>query len=115
MEDIASKFHDALKEIMGIHAGQKALIIHDEYAKEVCRTTKTALELEDVKVFTYKLPEDKRPLKDTPHDLKELMDRIKPDLFFNQLQGFAEETPFRIALHHEESQYGSKVGHSPGI
>ena len=115
MEGIASKFHDALKEIMGIHAGQKALIIHDEYAKEVCRTTKKALELEGVKVFTYKLPEDKRPLKDTPHDLKELMDRIKPDLFFNQLQGFAEETPFRIALHHEESQYGSKVGHSPGI
>ncbi len=115
MEDIASKFHDALKEIMDIHAGQKALIIHDEHAKDVSLTTKKALEMEGVKVFTYKLPEDKRPLRDTPEDLSALIDKIKPDLFFNQLKGWAEETPFRIALHHEESQFGAKVGHSPGV
>jgi len=115
MEGAASKLHDSLKVILDIHAGQKALIIHDEYAKDVSRLTKKALALEDVKVFTYKLPEDKRPLKDTPEDLGALIDRLKPDLFFNQLKGIAEETPFRIALHHEESQFGARVGHSPGV
>ncbi len=114
MEDIAHKLHDSLKEIMDIHAGQKALIIHDEHAKDVSKLTKKALELEGVRVFTYKLPEDKRPLRDTPEDLRVLIDKLKPDLFFNQLMGIAEETPFRIALHHEESRFGAKVGHSPG-
>jgi leucyl aminopeptidase (aminopeptidase T) len=115
MEDVSHKLHDALKVIMDIHEGQKALIIHDEHAKEVSLLTKKALELEGIKVFTYKLPEDKRPLKDTPEDLRALISRLKPDLFFNQLRGIAEETPFRIALHHEESQFGAKVGHSPGV
>lgn len=115
MEDAAHKLHDSLKEIMDIHAGQKALIVHDEYAKDVSRLTKKALEMEGVKVFTYKLPEDKRPLRGTPPDLVELFDRLKPDLFFNQLKGYAEETPFRIALHHEESRFGARVGHSPGV
>ena len=115
MDDVARKLHDSLKVIMDIHAGQKALLIHDEYAKDVARLTKKALELEDVKVFTYRLPEDKRPLRDTPEDLRALIGRLKPDLFFNQLRGIAEETPFRIALHHEESQFGAKVGHSPGV
>jgi leucyl aminopeptidase (aminopeptidase T) len=115
MDDIAYRLRDSLKEIMGIQAGQKALIVHDEHAKGVSRLTKEALELEGVKVYTYKLPEDMRPLKDTPADLRDLMERLKPDLFFNQLQGIAEETPFRIALHHEESRFGAKVGHSPGV
>jgi leucyl aminopeptidase (aminopeptidase T) len=115
MVDVASKLHDSLKDIMDIHAGQKALIIHDDHARDVSLLTKKALELEGVKVFSYKLPEDKRPLKDTPGDLRALIDRLKPDLFFNQLKGIAEETPFRIALHHEESQFGAKVGHSPGV
>jgi len=114
MDDVARKLHGSLKVIMDIYPGQKALIIHDEFAKGVSLLTKKALELEDIKVFTYKLPEDKRPLKDTPEDLRALIGRIKPDLFFNQLRGIAEETPFRIALHHEESQFGAKVGHSPG-
>lgn len=115
MDETAYKLRGSLKEIMDIRAGQKALIVHDEYAKGVCKLTKKALELEGVKVYTYKLPEEKRPLKDTPADLRELMERLKPDLFFNQLQGIAEETPFRIALHHEESRFGAKVGHSPGV
>jgi len=115
MVDIVGKLHESLKDIMDIHAGQKALIIHDDHTNEVSRTTKKALELEGVRVFTYKVPENRRPLKDTPVELTELIARIKPDLFFNQLESFAEETPFRIALHHEESMYGAKVGHSPGI
>lgn len=114
MADAVHALHYSLKTIMDVRAGQKALIIHDEHAKDVARLTKKALELEGVKVFTYKLPEDKRPLYDTPEDLRALIDRLKPDLFFNQLKGIAEETPFRIALHHEESQFGAKVGHSPG-
>jgi aminopeptidase len=115
MADTAHKLHASLKEIMDIHAGQKALIVHDEHAVDVSRLTKRALELEGVRVFTYKLPEDERPFRDMPADLRALIDRIKPDLFFNQLSGIAEETPFRIALHHEESQFGAKVGHSPGV
>ena len=115
MADIVHQIHDSLKTLMDIRRGQKALIVHDDHAADVSRLTKKALELEGVKVFTYKLPEDQRPLKDTPEDLRELIDKIKPDLFFNQLEGFAEETPFRISLHHEESQFGAKVGHSPGV
>jgi aminopeptidase len=115
MSDIVHKLHVSLKDLMDIRAGQKALIVHDEYAKEVSLLTKKALELEGVKVFSYKLPEAKRPLKETPEDLAELLVKLKPDLIFNQLQGFAEETPFRISLHHEESHFGAKVGHSPGV
>ncbi|BAI61926.1 conserved hypothetical protein [Methanocella paludicola SANAE] len=115
MTDIVHQIHDSLKELMDIHPGQKALIVHDEHARDVSLLTKKALELEGVKVYSYKLPEDKRPLKDTPEDLRAIIDKIKPDLFFNQLKGYAEETPFRIALHHEESQFGAKVGHSPGV
>lgn len=113
--ELANKLRDSLVEIMGIKKGDVALIVHDEYAKDVCEITKKALELHGVIVHEYSVPEDRRPLKKTPADLAALIRKLKPTLFFNQLQGFAEETPFRINLHHEESVHGAKVGHSPDI
>lgn len=113
--DIIHKLHFSLKEIMDIKKGEVALIIHDEYAKPVSEVTKKALELEGITVHMYSIPEDNRPLKEAPKELRELIARLNPDLFFNQLQGIGEETPFRIQLHHDESINGARVGHSPDI
>lgn len=113
--DLATGLRDSLRDIMGIRKGAVALIVHDEYAKQVSETTKKALELEGIEVYLYALPETERPLKSTPDDLRELMETLRPDLFFNQLRGYAEETPFRINLHNEENLHGAKVGHSPDI
>lgn len=115
MADLAHRIRDSLKELMGIEAGQKALIVHDDHARDVALLTKQALELEGVSVVFYRLPEGRRPLRETPPELRELLEGLEPDLIFNQLKGLAEETPFRISLHHEESRHGAKVGHSPGV
>lgn len=113
--DIAHKLHYSLKEIMGIRKGETALIVHDEYARRVSEVTKKALEIEGVTVHMYEVPEEGRPLKEAPKELRAVMERLKPTLFFNQLKGMGEETPFRIQLHHDESTYGARVGHSPDI
>lgn len=109
------KLRDALEIIMGINGNDTALIIHDDYAYDVAMTTKKALELEGVKVHMYKLPQDKRPLKEMPADLKDLIDTLKPSLAFNMFKGSGEETPFRIGLASHEVKYGARVGHSPDI
>jgi aminopeptidase len=112
---LAGRLRDALKEIMGIRKGETALIIHDSYAQQVCDITREALQLEGVKVETYCLPENGRPLQKIPGDLARLVETLRPDLFFNQLDGFCEETPFRIALLNAEQDAGSRIGHSPDL
>jgi len=113
--DITHKLYNSLVEIMDIQKGEVALIIHDEYSKPVSEVTRKALEIGGVVVHTYLVSEEWRPLKSTPQDLRTLIERLKPTLFFNQLRGIGEETPFRINLHHEESRHGARVGHSPDI
>ncbi|HEY3422884.1 MAG TPA: aminopeptidase [Methanocellaceae archaeon] len=115
MSDLVDKLRISLKEIMGIRKGEVALIVYDEYAKDVCDITGKALEREGVTVYEYLLPESQRPLMSTPDDLTELLGMARPDLVFNQMKGIAEETPFRIGLHCEESMDGARVGHSPDI
>ena len=115
MSDLVNKLRISLKEIMGIRKGEVALIVYDDYAKDVCDITGKALEREGVTVYEYLLPESQRPLASTPGDLAELLGMARPDLVFNQMKGIAEETPFRINLHYEESMYGARVGHSPDI
>jgi aminopeptidase len=111
----AGRLRDALKAVMGITKGETALIIHDTYAEKVALLTREALELEGVKVVTYCIPESGRPLGEIPEDLVRLVGTLRPDLFFNQLEGFCEETPFRIALLNEELDTGGRIGHSPDI
>lgn len=112
---IEGKLRDALKIIMGINGNDTALIIHDDYARDVATTTKKALEMEGIKVRMYKLPQEKRPLKETPADLRDLIDTMKPTLAYNMFKGSGEETPFRIGLASHETKYGARVGHSPDI
>jgi leucyl aminopeptidase (aminopeptidase T) len=111
----AGRLRDALKEVMGIRKGETALIIHDSYAQQVGDITREALQLEGVKVETYRLPESGRPLQKIPDDLARLVGTLRPDLFFNQFEGFCEETPFRIALLNAEQDAGGRIGHSPDI
>lgn len=115
MSDLVDKLRISLKEIMGIRKGEVALIVYDDYAKDVCDITGKALEREGVTVYEYQLPGSQRPLASTPDDLAELLGMARPDLVFNQFKGIADETPFRISLHGEESMYGARVGHSPDI
>jgi hypothetical protein len=111
----AGQLRDALKETMGVRNGETALIVHDSYAETVSLLTREALRLEGVKVETYCLPGNRRPLLEVPDDLARLIDTLQPDMFFNQLEGFAEETPFRIALINTEEATGGRIGHSPDI
>ncbi len=111
----AGQLRDALKEIMGIRKGETALIIHDDYAQQVGDITREALQLEGVKVEMYCLPVNGRPLQEVPDDLARLIETLRPDLFFNQFEGFGEETPFRIALLNLEEGTGGRIGHSPDI
>jgi aminopeptidase len=115
MSDLVDKLRISLKEVMNIRKGEVALIVYDDYAKDVCDITGKALEQEGVTVYEYRLPESQRPLTSMPDDLAELLGMAGPDLVFNQIKGIAEETPFRIGLHCEESAYGARVGHSPDI
>ena len=115
MSDLVDKLRISLKEIMGIRKGEVALIVYDDYAKDVCDITGKALDREGVTVYEYLLPGSQRPLTSMPDDLAELLGMARPDLVFNQMEGIAEETPFRISLHYEESMYGARVGHSPDI
>jgi aminopeptidase len=112
---VAVQLRDSLKELMGIRKGEVALIVYDDYAAPVSDVTRRALELEGVAVHSYHLPETGRPLKEMPRDLKTMVKTLRPGLFFNQLKGYADETPFRIGLHYEESKHGARVGHSPDI
>jgi leucyl aminopeptidase (aminopeptidase T) len=111
----AGRLRDALKAVMGITKGETALIIHDACAEKVALLTREALALEGVKAETYRLPESGRPLQEIPEDLARLVETLRPDLFFNQLEGFCEETPFRIALLNLEQDAGGRIGHSPDI
>lgn len=115
MSDLVNMLRISLKELMGIRRGEVALIVYDDYAKDVCDITGKALEMEGVTVYEYMLPGSLRPLMSIPDDLAELLGMARPDLVFNQMKGIAEETPFRISLHCEESLYGARVGHSPDI
>jgi leucyl aminopeptidase (aminopeptidase T) len=112
---LAGQLRDALKEIMDIRKGETALIIHDSYAQQVGDITRDALQLEGVKVETYFLSENGRPLPKIPDDLVRLVVTLRPDLFFNQFEGFCEETPFRIALLNIELATRCRIGHSPDI
>jgi leucyl aminopeptidase (aminopeptidase T) len=111
----AGRLRDALKAVMHITNGETALIIHDTYAEKVGLLTLQALELEGVKVETYRLPESERPRKTLPADLPRAVETLRPDIFFNQLEGFCEETPFRIELLNVEQDTGGRIGHSPDI
>jgi hypothetical protein len=111
----AGRLCDALKAIMDIQAGETALIIHDGYAEAVSEITAEALRLGGVNVSTYCIPAVRRPLREVPADLSGLIETMRPDLFFNQLEGFAAETPFRIALLGLEEDAGGRTGHSPDI
>ncbi|OPY29260.1 MAG: Thermophilic metalloprotease (M29) [Methanocella sp. PtaU1.Bin125] len=111
----AEQLRDSLKVLMGIRKGEVALIVYDDYAAPVSAVTRRALELEGVAVRLYHLAEKGRPCLAIPSDLGDLIESLRPDLFFNQLKGYAAETPFRIALHCEESKHGARVGHSPDI
>lgn len=111
----AEQFRDALKAIMGIKKGETALIIHDGYASQVSEVTRRALELEGLNVEVYHLPENGRPLKEVPADLKNVIETLRPELFFNQLEGLGEETPFRIMLLTAEEGQGGRIGHSPDL
>jgi hypothetical protein len=112
---LAGQLCDALKTILGIRNGETALIVHDSYAQQVGDITREALQMGGVKVETYRLPADRRPLREVPEDLARLTETLRPDLFFNQLEGFGEETPFRIALINLELDSGGRIGHSPDI
>ncbi|MGE5465418.1 MAG: aminopeptidase [Betaproteobacteria bacterium] len=111
----AGQLCDTLKEVMGIRKGETALIIHDDYAQQVGDITREALQQEGVKVESYLLPVSGRPLQEVPADLARLIETLRPDLFFNQFEGFGEETPFRIALLNLEEGTGGRIGHSPDI
>ncbi|MGA9138752.1 MAG: aminopeptidase [Methanocella sp.] len=111
----ATKLRHSLKELMGIRKGEVALIVYDDYAQPASDLTRRALELEGVEVHLYHLQENGRPVKAIPRALETLINTLRPGLFFNQLKGYADETPFRIGLHCEESKHGARVGHSPDI
>jgi aminopeptidase len=112
---VAVSLRDSLKELMGIRKGEVALIVYDDYAAPVSEITRRALELEGVVVHLFHLPEQGRPLKAMPRELATLAATIRPSLYFNQMKGYAAETPFRIGLHCEQSKHGARVGHSPDI
>jgi aminopeptidase len=112
---VAGQLRDALKETMGIRKGETALVVHDGYARQVSLLTREALELEGVKVETYCLPDSRRPLQEVPAELTRLIESLRPDMFFNQFEGFGEETPFRISLINVEEGTGGRIGHSPDI
>lgn len=105
----------SLVAIMNISREDSALIVHDEYAREVAEIFKTALGESQVPVALYKIRENFRPLRNVPMELENEIQELKPSLCFNLLRGIGEETPFRISLFKLEIKAGAKVGHAPDI
>jgi len=104
----------SLDAIISPGSGETTLIIHDSATQEVHETFRAALALGGVDASAFELPDD-RPLTDIPVELMNMLDELKPTLCFNQLYGYAEETPFRIALFHRQVELGARAGHSPDV
>ena len=112
-EKMVENARGALKAMLEVRPEDRVLIITDEATKVVGEAFAEAAKglVSDVKV--YYLPQDQRPLKEVPQDLKEMVPNA--DIGLTLFSGMAEETPFRIALIHLLMEHVRKVGHGPGI
>ena len=103
----------AMKFMLDCRDTDRVLIVTDQETKVVGDAFAEAARGIAGFVQTYILPEDARPLKAVPDDLKSLMKDV--DIALTLFSARSEETPFRIDLIHGLMDVVRKLGHGPGI
>lgn len=103
--------NNALEGVLALSKADNVLIVTDYQKKPIGEAFKLGAEKIGSKVSVYTLPEEMRPLKDIPTNLK--LEGF--NVILNIFEGFVEETPFRVKLSTLEMKCGAKVGHAPGI
>lgn len=90
------------------------LILTDNFSETIAQSFKHAFENIGCIVDTFKIEDDKRPLKEIPPQL-ELLLKDKT-IALNIIKAFPEEIPFRIKwIFKVEENKNIKMGHMPGI
>lgn len=107
---------NALECVLEARMGEKIAIICDLEKREVGEAfTNGALKLGLQTRFVTLETEESIFRKEIPEQVRQLLAR-PPDIFINLLRGIREETPFRIALIHEETkEHKARLGHCPGV
>jgi leucyl aminopeptidase (aminopeptidase T) len=107
---------NALECVLEVGKGEKIAIICDFEKKEIGEAfTRGALKLGlQTHLVTLKAEEDTFR-REIPQQVKQVLDK-PPAIYINLLRGVREETPFRIALIHEETKdHKARLGHCPGV
>ena len=114
LEKMISSAQKAMIFVMNLNKNDVVLVITDNYTKKVGKAFYDAAIEYGSAAKLYFLPEESRPLKDVPKEMRELVKGTT--IVINVFRGMSEETPFRIKW--VKSVYKNKsirVGHGPGI
>ncbi len=113
MSDMVKGAKNALKVVLDAHAGDRVLIVTDRQKEDIGKAFEGGAKELGAYVTMYLLPEEERPLKEIPDELRKLV--VSNHIIINAFSGLGDETPFRIKLLKIETASKARVGHAPGI
>jgi leucyl aminopeptidase (aminopeptidase T) len=104
----------ALEHLFRISANDKVLILSDDFSASVAEAFHKASSETGCVVDSYKIESSKRPLKEIPDELENLLPG--KTIVLNIIKSFPEEISFRIKwIFKVEENKLIKMGHMPGI
>lgn len=105
----------ALKAVLKMKKGEKALIISEGAEREVAEIFALASLYIGAEVRLIILPKLKRPVREVPRVVLRALSHFRPNLVLNILKRSVEETPFRIKLLQTEKKFKPRIGHMIGV
>lgn len=113
-ETMTAAAQQAMIHVLDLKTGDRVLVVTDEQTRRCGDAFARGAERHGCVVETYVLPENERPLKAVPADLRAGLDGA--DVVINAVAGDDREVPFRIEwIQAIENKGTVRLGHSPGI
>lgn len=104
----------ALEHLFKISEKDKVLILTDTFSADIAEAFKQASIKEGCTIDTFKIEDDKRPLKEIPSELEKLL--FGKTIVLNIIKAYPEEIAFRIKwIFRVKENKLAKLGHMPGI
>ncbi len=104
----------AMKHILNLEPTDRVLVITDNQTLDCGKAFAQGASNHGCPVTTFVLPEENRPLQETPSAMWDLLENC--DVVINAIVGDSAEVPFRIQwLTAVEELQRVRMGHSPGI
>lgn len=104
----------ALQYIFNLNPNDRILIVTDTYSAAIAYAFEQASRANGSTVDLYKMENSKRPLKEIPMDLENLL--TAKTIVLNIIKALPEEISFRIKwIYKVEENKRIKMGHMPGI